>query len=85
MWNLVIPISGTPEVKRLGDLTVRDVQQIEEFYTGRGRIMNAVAEKWGRARRAMDPGDTLESAAAAGRLDHNMVRSIGQMMFEEAR
>lgn len=81
MWDLLVPVSGTPLIKRLGEFTAHDVCCVEDYYKGRTQAMRVVAETWGRVRRAMKDTDTLESASSAGRIGRHLVRAIGQQMF----
>ena len=77
VWEIELPVGATGVVKRLGDFTRRDVGELEQFYRGQADVMLLRAEYWSRIQRSLEPMDTLESAARAGRLPEEQIQFVG--------
>ncbi len=77
VWDMELPVGATGVVKRLGDFTRGDVGELERFYRGQADVMVMRAEYWSRIQRSLEPMDTLESAARAGRLPEEQIQFVG--------
>ena len=77
VWEIELPVGATGVVKRLGDFTRRDVGELERWYRGQADVMVLRAEYWARMQRSLEPMDTLESAARAGRLLEEQIQFVG--------
>ncbi len=77
VWEIELPVGATGVVKRLGDFTRRDVGELERWYRGQADVMVMRAEYWSRIQRSLEPKDTMETAARAGRLKEEQIQFVG--------
>lgn len=60
--DLVLPVGGTDEVKRLGDFTRGDLLRTRDYYVRRGRQIVTEGEAWGATAELVAADETLEQA-----------------------